>query len=184
MKKIKIISGINFTLLYIYASLLISIIIFASINVEKSSNSTNIIQILLFACLGIIVTIIILGIINFLNCLKLSDELIDSSFLKTTFKMKIGLIPFFIINFIFWAILWIGTLNVFLILIAPIIWVISLFTTYIFLLINGTYNIVYLLKKFFKSKKIIYLVYGILHFIYFADIIGAFLAYQYDNNLV
>ena len=72
-----------------------------------------------------------------------------------------------------------GTLNVFLTLIAPIIWIVSLFTTYLFLLIEGTPNIVFLVKKFFNSKDLIY---GILHFIYVVDIVGALLAFKYEKR--
>lgn len=182
MKKVKIFSWLNFILLYLYAILLIAIIVFASINTEQSNSSTNIIQILVFACLGVIVAVLVLGLVNLLICLKHYNELIDSSFFNINLKIKLGLIPFFIINFIFWAILWLGTLNVFLILIAPIIWIVSLFTTYLFLLIEGTPNIVFLVKKFFNSKDLIYLIYGILHFIYVVDIVGALLAFKYEKR--
>ena len=181
MRKIKIISWFNFALLYIYACFLITIIVFASINVAENTSSTNTIQILLFTCLGIIGTILILGFANLILCIKHSNEIINGALLKMSFKIKLGLIPFFIVNFIFWAIFWLGTFNVFLILLAPIVWAVSLITTYLFLLIEGTPNIVFLAKKYFMSKEVIYLIYAILHFIYVVDIIGSLLVYEKEK---
>ena len=103
MKKIKIISWFNFALLYIYACLLVAIIVFASINVEENPSSTNTIQILLLTCLGIIGIILVLGFTNLILCVKHSNEIIDGNMLKTSLKIKLGLIPFFVINFIFWG---------------------------------------------------------------------------------
>ena len=183
MKKIKIISWFNFALLYIYACLLVAIIVFASINAEENPSSTNTIQILLLTCLGIIGIILVLGFTNFILCVKHSNEIIDGNMLKTSLKIKLGLIPFFVINFIFWGIFWLGTFNVFLILLAPIVWIVSIITTYLFFLVQGTPNVVFLVKKFSLTKEIIYLIYAILHFIYIVDIIGALFIYQKEKGL-
>lgn len=183
MKKIKIISWFNFALLYIYACLLVAIIVFASINVEENPSSTNTIQILLLTCLGIIGIILVLGFTNLILCVKHSNEIIDGNMLKTSLKIKLGLIPFFVINFIFWGIFWLGTFNVFLILLAPIVWIVSIITTYLFFLVQGTPNVVFLVKKFSLTKEIIYLIYAILHFIYIVDIIGALFIYQKEKGL-
>ena len=183
MKKIKIISWFNFALLYIYACLLVAIIVFASINVEENPSSTNTIQILLLTCLGIIGIILVLGFTNLILCVKHSNEIIDGNMLKTSLKIKLGLIPFFVINFIFWGIFWLGTFNVFLILLAPIVWIVSIITTYLFFLVQGTPNVVFLVKKFSLTKEIIYLIYAILHFIYIVDIIGALFIYQKEKRL-
>ena len=183
MKKIKIISWFNFALLYIYACLLVAIIVFASINVEENPSSTNTIQILLLTCLGIIGIILVLGFTNLILCVKHSNEIIDGNMLLTSLKIKLGLIPFFVINFIFWGIFWLGTFNVFLILLAPIVWIVSIITTYLFFLVQGTPNVVFLVKKFSLTKEIIYLIYAILHFIYIVDIIGALFIYQKEKGL-
>ena len=183
MKKIKIISWFNFALLYIYACLLVAIIVFASINAEENPSSTNTIQILLLTCLGIIGIILVLGFTNLILCVKHSNEIIDGNMLKTSLKIKLGLIPFFVINFIFWGIFWLGTFNVFLILLAPIVWIVSIITTYLFFLVQGTPNVVFLVKKFSLTKEIIYLIYAILHFIYIVDIIGALFIYQKEKGL-
>ena len=183
MKKIKIISWFNFALLYIYACLLVAIIVFASINVEENPSSTNTIQILLLTCLGIIGIILVLGFTNLILCVKHSNEIIDGNMLKTSLKIKLGLIPFFVINFIFWGIFWLGTFNVFLILLAPIVWIVSIITTYLFFLVQGTPNVVFLVKKFSLTKEIIYLIYAILHLIYIVDIIGALFIYQKEKRL-
>ena len=124
-----------------------------------------------------------LGFTNLILCVKHSNEIIDGNMLKTSLKIKLGLIPFFVINFIFWGIFWLGTFNVFLILLAPIVWIVSIITTYLFFLVQGTPNVVFLVKKFSLTKEIIYLIYAILHFIYIVDIIGALFIYQKEKRL-
>ena len=101
--------------------------------------------------------------------------------LKTTFWVKIALIPFFIINFIIWALFWLATINPFLILFGPFIWVISLFATYVFMIGGGLQNIVYLVKRYLAERQFRYLLYAVLHFIYIADIVAAGLA-CYDEK--
>ncbi len=182
MKKIKLFSYISFALLNVYAILLISVIVLACIGVETNEEFTVPIQSQLLACLCIIVVLLILGFINLLLCIKNRSLMQEKPPLKMTLIIKLGLIPFFIVNFIFWAIMWIGTFNIFLIAFAPTVWAISLISTYLFLLVEGGPNIVYLIDSFFKKKKIIYLICVIAHFIYLADIVGALVIYQYEKN--
>ena len=94
-----------------------------------------------------------------------------------TMKAKLALIPFFIINFVIWALFWAGTFNMFLIWAAPVVWVISLFTTYVFMIGGGVQNISYLIRCFKDERNIKYLVFAVLHFIYIDDVIAAVLAY-------
>ena len=95
-----------------------------------------------------------------------------------TMAVKLALIPFFIINFVIWLILWLGTFNLFLIWFAPAVWLISLSSTYIFMLGGGAWNIVYLIRLFMREKKCRYLLYAVMHFIYVADVVAAVLAYS------
>lgn len=99
----------------------------------------------------------------------------------TTVKVKLALIPFFII----WGLFWLGTFNPLLIWAAPVVWVISLFTTYLFMLGGGVQNIAYFARRFSAERKLKYLVYAVLHFIYIADVIAAVLAcFDMKNQLI
>ena len=97
--------------------------------------------------------------------------------LAVTMAVKLALIPFFIINFVVWLILWLGTFNLLLIWFAPAVWLISLSSTYIFMLGGGAWNIVYLIRLFMREKKCRYLLYAVMHFIYIADVVASVLAY-------
>ena len=169
-------------ILYLYAGLLIAIVTFASINLEESESNTILLQSMLLACLGIIGAVLALGFVNLILCIMQRGEMTDRFPNVMTLKIKLGLIPFFIINFVFWEIFWLGTFNIFLIFMAPFVWATSLVTTYLFLLVEGTPNIVFLIDKFFKTKKLIYLGCTILHFIYFADIVSALVIFEYEKN--
>lgn len=182
MKKIKLISWANFTLLYIYAGLLIAIIIFASLNLEENEKDTLIIRSMLLTCLVLISLVLVLGFVNMIFCISKREKMTNYFPTYMTLKIKLGLIPFFIINFVFWGIFWLGTFNVFLILLAPFVWVVSLVSTYLFFLIEGTPNIVFLFDRFFKTKKLLYLACAICHFIYFADIIAALIIFEYEKK--
>lgn len=137
---------------------------------------------MLIGCLVIVSIILILRFINLILYIKQKEEIVNQLTISMTLRIKLGLIPFFIINFVFCGILWIGTFNIFLIFIATLIYVISLITTYLFLLIEETPNIIFLIDKFFKTKKIIYLICAISHFIYFFDIIGALIIFEYLSS--
>ena len=173
MKRIKAISWLNFAFLYVYAALLIAVLAYAGLNPEESEQSTAILQGLLLCALAIIGLVLILGFLNLVFAIQLKGEMTPRFPSAMSFRMKLGLMPFFIVNFLFWAVFWLGTLNVFLILVAPVVWAVSLSTTYLFLLIEGMPNIVYTIDRFFKTRKIIYLGVAISQFIYLADIIGA-----------
>lgn len=127
-----------------------------------------------FVIIGAILAVIILvlGIVNLILCIKLKNELENSKIFLLALKIKLLLIPFFIINFSFWLIFWLGTLNPFLIL-----------TTYIFMLIFSMPNVIYLGTNFAKTKKLRYLVYIAFHFIYFLDMVGAYLMCRENTKL-
>jgi len=94
------------------------IITFASINLEESNKTTLIIQYMLIGCLAIVSIILILRFINLILYIKQKEEIVNQLTISMTLRIKLGLIPFFIINYVFSGILWIGTFNIFLIFIA------------------------------------------------------------------
>ena len=133
----------------------------------------------MLACLAASAVVLVLCILALVSAIK--GGIKSFSPLKTTFWVKIALIPFFIINFIIWALFWLATINPFLILFGPFIWVISLFATYVFMIGGGLQNIVYLVKRYLAERQFRYLLYAVLHFIYIADIVAAGLA-CYDEK--
>lgn len=179
MRKVKFISWLSFLLLYIYIIILVTMVVYAT----KAETDSLIIK--TFVIIGAILAVIILvlGVVNLILCIKLKNEIQNSKIFLLVLKIKLLFIPFFIINFSFWLIFWLGTLNPFLILTAPIIWLISLLTTYIFMLIFSMPNVIYLGTNFAKTKKLRYLVYIAFHFIYFLDIVGAYLTFREKTNL-
>lgn len=139
--------------------------------------SAEIVRGIAIASASLCVLIVALCILNITTAVK--DYLKGQKYCPyaTTAKVKLALIPFFIINFVIWAFFWLGTLNMFLIWAAPAVWIISLFTTYVFMLGGGVQNISYLIRRFRDEGNIKYLVFAVLHFIYIADVIAAVLAY-------
>jgi len=73
---------------------------------------------MLIGCLVIVSIILILRFINLILYIKQKEEIVNQLTISMTLRIKLGLIPFFIINFVFSGILWIGTFNIFLIFIA------------------------------------------------------------------
>ena len=182
MKAIKALSWVIFSLLSLCGIILLVTIIVAASTSYYDEFISLICRGLLLACFCLVCVTLILGFANLLVCIKCYKELSESSFTKTNLVIKLGLIPFFIINFVFWGILWLGTFNMFLLPLAPFVWVISLSSTYLFLLISSTPNIVFVVTKLIKTKDWVYIVYGILHFIYLADVVGALLLHIHETK--
>lgn len=129
------------------------------------------------ASASLCVLAVVLCVVNFAAALK--DYFNGYKFCPyaVTMKVKLALVPFFIINFVIWALFWLGTFNIFLIWAAPAVWAISLFTTYVFMLGGGAQNISYFFRRFKEERNIKHLVFAVLHFVYVADVIAAVLAY-------
>jgi hypothetical protein len=96
---------------------------------------------------------------------------------KTTLAIKLTLIPFYVINFLIWAIFVVGTLNPFFFVFLPLILGFSIVSTYLIMLSTSAQNIVYLLRQFVIQKKLSYLGYAICHFIFCVDVIAAVMVY-------
>jgi hypothetical protein len=100
---------------------------------------------------------------------------------KITMAIKLALIPFYVINFLIWSIFVIGSLNPFFFIFLPLFLAFSIITTYFIMLATSLQNIVYLWRQFVSQKKLSYLIYAILHFIFCVDVIGSILVYC-DNK--
>lgn len=90
-----------------------------------------------------------------------------------TMAVKLALVPFFIINFVIWALFVIGSLNPFLIWALPVIICVSVFFTYVLMLGTSVHNIAFLLKKFKDEWNLSCAVYMVLHFIFCLDVLAA-----------
>lgn len=139
--------------------------------------SAEIVRGIAIASASLCVLVVALCILNIATAVK--DYLKGQKYCPyaTTAKAKLTLIPFFIINFVIWALFWLGTFNIFLIWAAPAVWAISLFTTYVFMLGGGAQNISYFFRRFKEERNVKHLVFAVLHFVYIADVIAAVLAY-------
>ncbi len=102
---------------------------------------------------------------------------------RTTAAVKIALIPFYVLNFFIWAILIVGTLNPFFLGVAVVFLVVSLLSTYVFMLATGVHNIARLLKRAWEEKDVKEVFWIIPHFIYFADVVAAILLWRREKNL-
>ena len=128
------------------------------------------------------VAVVVLSVISLVAAVKGDGQ--SFSPLKTTFWVKIALIPFYIINFIIWALFCLASLFPLIIWMAPFVWGISFFSTYLFMLGGGVQNIVCLIKRYCAERQFKYALFAILHFIYVADIVAAALAYFDDKKLI
>ncbi len=93
--------------------------------------------------------------------------------------LKFVMIPFFIINFLLWAFILLGTLNPFLIVASPFVIVIGGFLTYLVVLMTSLPDVVFtliVLNKSYKGCSRKQFIWGIiLSFFFVTDVIGAIL---------
>lgn len=96
---------------------------------------------------------------------------------RLTMTAKLVLVPFFIVNFVIWALLIVGSLNPFLFFLAPLFAVFSVVSTYMIMLASGVHNMAYLLRELIKTRQIKYIFYLIAHFIFCIDVVAAIVLY-------
>ena len=103
--------------------------------------------------------------------------------------LKIVLIPWYIASFTLWALMILGMLNPFLFFAIPIMIILSMFGTYIYMLSSSLNNICLIISNF-KNKtlevKPLFIVGMILQLFFCIDIVGAILDYiaskKYKNE--
>ena len=93
--------------------------------------------------------------------------------------LKFVMIPFFIINFLLWAFIFLGTLNPFLIVASPFVILIGGFLTYLVVLMTSLPDVIFtliVLNKSYKGCPRKQFIWGIiLSFFFVTDVIGAIL---------
>ena len=91
--------------------------------------------------------------------------------------IKSILIPWYIINFVIWALLIIGSLNPFLMMAIPLFLFISVCFTYICMISTSTLNISYIFNQFFFKRNIKInsgiIISTVFQFIFCLDIVGS-----------
>ena len=100
--------------------------------------------------------------------------------LVMTLVCKIILIPWYIINFVIWALLVVGFMNPFLILGIPILLVIGISFTYMYMICTSSLNISYafnLIKNKAIKNKPLLIVSMIFHFILCLDVVGSIMIF-------
>lgn len=104
----------------------------------------------------------------------------DKNNTKFIMIIKIILIPWYIANFTLWALMILGMLNPFLFVAIPIMIVLSMFGTYIYMLSSSLNNICLIISNF-KNKtlevKPLFIVGMILQLFFCIDIVGAILTF-------
>lgn len=100
---------------------------------------------------------------------------------KITTIIKLILIPYYIINFIFWGILILITINPFLLWLFPFFVVISVFFTYAYMISTSSHNLSYVFRLL-KDKKLeptAIIVFAIIsQFIFVLDIVGSIMLFM------
>lgn len=97
---------------------------------------------------------------------------------KYSMIIKLVLIPFYILNFIEWVILGIGTLNPFLFILGALLIVFGILFTYICMLATGIYNIGYVFGLIKEGKANGLMIAALIfQFVYVLDIVGAIILY-------
>lgn len=96
---------------------------------------------------------------------------------KFTIVIKSILIPWYIINFVIWALLIIGSLNPFLMMAIPLFLFISVCFTYICMISTSTLNISYIFNQVFFKRNIKInsgiIISTVFQFIFCLDIVGS-----------
>lgn len=122
-----------------------------------------------------------LCLLNLLAAVLNLSKKVDNPY-KLTMAVKLCLVPFYIINFVLWGLLVIGTLNIMLFWITPVFLVISISSTYLFMLATSIHNIGYSIQRLKETKQIRYIVYIILHFIFCIDVLTAIYMYVKERG--
>ncbi|MDE6414558.1 MAG: hypothetical protein K2K48_04010 [Anaeroplasmataceae bacterium] len=141
---------------------------------ELSNQLILIMWILFFLCFGIGFVNVIVAILHiFLKSQKPT---------MVTIIAKFSLIPWYIMNFIFWALAVVIFIHPFFLPIVPIIFVLGVSSTYFFMICTGVHNLSYVIKLV-KNKELKLtggiIVSVIFHFIFVLDIIGSFALHYY-----
>ncbi len=176
MKANKVLIIIQTILMYVSILSLLSTNFVNKSGLEKEAISqiNNALCITYLASLAILLLLCVINII--LGAVSTLHEVKDSS--MTVMICKIIQIPWFIMNFVFCLIMIILMINPFLLIAAPIVLLLSVLSTYLFMFSSSSLDIFYLAKsrKFYHSSM--NLLSFIFLFIFVLDVVGSILIYH------
>lgn len=145
-------------------------------NVTISNNPLNLLFIFAIALVVInVILSITLVISSFINMKKMMDMS------KITMIIKLVSIPWFIANYVLWFFAIVGMLNPILFLAIPIVLILTVSITYLFMISVSLNNLlpIFVMIKNKEVKKTPLLILGIIfHFIFCLDILGSIFIYK------
>ncbi len=176
MKANKVLIIIQTVLMYLSTLSLLSTLFVNKSSLEKEviSQINNMLCISYLISLAVLLLLCLVNII--LGALSTLHEVKDST--KAVMICKIIQIPWFIINFIFCLTMIILMINPFLLIAAPIVLLLSVSSTYLYMFSTSSLDIFYLIKsrRFISSTTC--LLSFIFLFIFVLDVVGSLLAYS------
>lgn len=125
------------------------------------------------------------GFVNILVAI-LHIFLKSESSTMVTIIVKLSLIPWYILNFLFWLIAFVIMINPWFLPFAPVVLVVGVVSTYFLMICTGAHNLSYVIKlvKNKEATLTIQLVISIVfHFIFVLDIVGSFVLHSYLKKI-
>ena len=183
MKRNKVMLIIQMILMYLaHLPFYIGLILIRVPNSEAYDN-----LIIKLFLIGFILTIVILPfcLANLIMALAGAFNKLDNP-CKTTMIVKLLLIPWYIMNFLFCDLLLIGFLNPWLMIFAPVVLCILIFNTYLFMISTSIFDIVYAIRKAIKKELTIKtsLVFTIIFLFSFClDVVGSIMLYHKSKKI-
>ena len=157
-----------FQVILMYTIHILFLVMMLIINNDSMANLNVLIYIflgLLFVLIANSLYLIILGITNI-------KKNINNSY-KLVMIVKLSLIPWYIINFLIITLLFIGFLNPFLWFAVPILILLGMLLTYLFMIATSMPNISCLISEIIRYKSLKKIIVLIFHFIFCLDVIGS-----------
>ena len=170
---------------FMYIAIFVFFIALGIALVLDSSNNpdTNIVQGLLLSKFLINFIPLILALVSILiGFISIFKKPQDST--KYSMIIKLVLIPFYILNFVEWFILGVGTLNPFLFILGFLLVIFGILFTYICMLGTSAYNIGYIFGLIKEGKANGLLIVALVfHFVFMLDIVGAIVLYLENKRI-
>lgn len=165
------------TTLYLMMISFTALIVLTALEYEGIGNTLFVVGVWVFGVISCI-----LGFANFvLGIVKIFRP--KKSPYKTVMICKLILVPFFVMNFIYLVLIFLGSLNIFLIWMLPIVIFLTILT-YGILLATSVYNIGYLIHRLTHREGAVLeqIIFIVLHFLYVIDVVASVVLYVKNKN--
>ena len=157
--------------IFLYAAQLpfVLMIILSSAGVEMSDAATGAVC---FVCIAFAACAAVMIVVNAVVAVKY-NLIRGVCPYAVTFGLKIALVPFFVINFIVWLLIYLATIHPVLVFVMALFMAVSVIVTYIFMLGGSMWNIAYIVRRLIKNFKVRYIFFLLMHFIFLFDVAAA-----------